>query len=456
MAADPPPPRTRSVRLTLVSLLLIPLLSLAALWGFIASVTLGNLIRYQNYNTVATTIIPSVTALEEALPVERAVTLVWLAGDRRSALVQNALAAARRNTDKYIPQVRNSILVIRGLLGAAALTRMNIFLTDLSGLAQIRAAVDSGADDTVTAFGAYTAISTAEYQFFSISSPPADPELSLMTQSAIAEARGQEFTGGAVSLIEGALARHGLMTQPERVLFAQQVGEQDLETGAMFALANPTMTAVFERAYDSPAYRSLRAIETQIEASPAGQPIPVNPTFQATAQAFEGEAMTGGQQIGAALAARSAHLHHSTVTELALAAGLGLAAVAASVFVMVRFGRRLRVELTDLYQSARQMANERLPRLVERLRRGEDVDIEEESPPLKPGKITETANVAQAFSTAVCCTVEKACARASTRSSSACPCGTSRCCTGSSACSTPWSGRPPIRPCCRTCSAWTT
>jgi len=31
MAADPPPPRTRSARLTLVSLLLIPLLSLAAL-----------------------------------------------------------------------------------------------------------------------------------------------------------------------------------------------------------------------------------------------------------------------------------------------------------------------------------------------------------------------------------------------------------------------------------------
>jgi len=157
---------------------------------------------------------------------------------------------------------------------------------------------------------------------------------------------------------------------------------------------------VFERAYDSPAYRSLQAIETQIEASPAGQPIPVNPaTFQPVAQAFQASAMAGGQQIGAALAARSAHLHNSTVTELALAAGLGLAAVAASVFVMLRFGRRLRVELTDLYQSARQMANERLPRLVERLHRGEDVDVQAESPPLKTGRITEIANVAQAFST---------------------------------------------------------
>jgi hypothetical protein len=84
MAADPPLPHTRSARLTLVSLLLIPLLSLAALWVFTASVALGNVIRYQHYNTVETTIFPSVTSLEKALPVERAITLIWLGGDRRS------------------------------------------------------------------------------------------------------------------------------------------------------------------------------------------------------------------------------------------------------------------------------------------------------------------------------------------------------------------------------------
>ena len=416
MAAEPPPPRTRSVRVTLVSLLLIPLLSLAALWGFTASVSLGNVIRYQHYNTIATTIIPSITSLEEALPAERAITLVWLGGDRQSALVQGALAAARRTTDRYTPQVRSSALAVRGLLSAAAITRMNIFLADLSGLGRIRAAVDSGAADTVTAFNAYGAISTAEYQFFRIASPAADSELSLMTQAAIAEARGQEFTGGAVSLIEGALARRGLMTPPERVLFAQMVGQQNLETGDMYSLANPTLAAVFARTYDSPAYRSLQAIENQIEASPASLPIPVNPAaFQTAAQTFQAEAMAGGRQIGAALAAQSARSHDSTVTELALAGGLGLAGVAASVFVMVRFGRRLRAELTGLYHSARQIADERLPRLVERLHRGEGVDVAEESPPLKAGKITETANIAQAFSTVQRTAVEAAVGQADLR-----------------------------------------
>jgi hypothetical protein len=135
-----------------------------------------------------------------------------------------------------------------------------------------------------------------------------------------------------------------------------------------------------EAASSLPAYQSLQAIENQIEASPADQPIPVNPVaFQATAQTIQAAVQSNGAQIGVVLAAKSAHLRDSTVTELVLAAGLGLVGVAASIFVVVRFGRRLRVELSNLYESARQMAHERLPRVVERLGRGEDVDVEAES-----------------------------------------------------------------------------
>src|SRR6516225_2968090 len=98
MAADPPPPRTRSARLTLVSLLLIPLLSLAALWGFTASITLGNVIRNQHYNTIDNAIAPSITALGLTLQGERAVTLAWLGSDRQSALMQGELQVMRHNT----------------------------------------------------------------------------------------------------------------------------------------------------------------------------------------------------------------------------------------------------------------------------------------------------------------------------------------------------------------------
>ena len=416
MPTDRPPSRTRSARLTLLSLLLIPLLSLAALWGFTASITLGNVIRYQHYDTVISAISPSVTGLEQTLPVERAITLVWLSSGRQSPLVQGELAAARRGTDKYVPGVRDAVRSVRGLLSAKAVDLMNAFVADLAELGRIRAAVDSGAYDPVTAYNAYGTISAAEIAFFQNASATSDPELSLMTQSAIAEARAQDATGGAISLIEGALSAGGIMPQPERVLFSQVVGQQNLETGDTFSLAPPVLTTLFKRVYELPAYRRLQATESQIEASPAARPIPVdNAAFQTTAQALQTAVMSNGAQVGAVLAAQSAQLHNRTVTDLVLAAGLGLVAVAASVFVMVRFARRLRAELSNLLDSARQMADERLPRVVDRLRRGEDVNVEEESPPLSTGRITETANVAQAFSTVQRTAVRAAVGQASLR-----------------------------------------
>jgi signal transduction histidine kinase len=415
MATDRPP-RTRSARLTLISLLLIPLLSLAALWGFTASITLGNVIRDQDANKVANTITPSVGALAETLAGERAASLAWLGDGRRSALIQGELQAIRHSTDTYAAAVRSSIMSVSGLLNATARTRLDQFLAELAGLGQIRAAVDSGADSQVAAYNAYSAITAAEYGAFHVTLPANDPDFSLAEQSGIAEGQAQDFTGGAVALLEGALAAGGLMAQPERVLFAETVGKQNLEISDMYSLADPALTPIYQQIYDTPAYHQLLATESQVEASPASRPIPVDyATFQATAQAIQASVLAAGPRLGSLLAAQAARLSDSLLTQLYLAAGLGLAAVLASVFVMVRFGRRLRVELTDLYDSARQMANERLPRLVERLRNGEDVDVQAESPPPKAGRITEIANVAEAFSTVQRTAVEAAVGQASMR-----------------------------------------
>jgi signal transduction histidine kinase len=397
MAAPSPPSRTRSARLTLISLLLIPLLSLAALWGFTASITLGNVVRNQHYNTLVNTITSSVTSLDQDLAVERALTLVFLGTGRRSP--RAPLLAARGNTDTAAAGVRSSLTSVRGLLGPAAVGELNTFLADVAGLPRIRAAVDSGADSKVTAFNSYAAISTAEWALFHIASPPSDPTLSLMTQAAIAATRAEDLSGGAISLIDGALAARGQMTQAERTLFAQVVGQQNAQIGDALVLAAPAQKADYERAFGSPAFQQLTAVENQVESSPDNRPLPVNPrAFQATATTLQQEMRTPLEQSAAVLAAQSARLRDSLQTELVLVGGFGLVAVLASVFVAVRFGRRLRVELTGLYDSARQVANERLPRLVERLRRGEDVDVHAESPLPQGGQITEIAHVAEAFS----------------------------------------------------------
>ena len=150
MATGPLPPRTRSARLTLVSLLLILLLSLAVLWGFTASITLGNVIRDQHYNKIATTPSrPSVSALAETLAGERAATLAWLVAWPPVCPLIQAAAAGRTAQHRHLTprRVRSSIMSVGGLLNAHGLrTRLDQFLAELACLGEIRAAVDSGAD----------------------------------------------------------------------------------------------------------------------------------------------------------------------------------------------------------------------------------------------------------------------------------------------------------------------
>ena len=212
----------------MAGLLLIPLLSLAGLWGFTASSTLGSVIRDQHYNTLVSTIGPSVIGLERTLEPERALTLLWLNADRRSPQLRTQLLAARRGTDAAVAAVHVAKASVRGLLGATGQAQLRHFLTELAGLAEIRVAVDAGTDSPVTAFTAYSAISSGEYGFLHSATPPVDPTLNLMTQASIAEARAEDFTAGAITLIKAALAVRGQLTGPERVLLDQVVAEQSL------------------------------------------------------------------------------------------------------------------------------------------------------------------------------------------------------------------------------------
>jgi signal transduction histidine kinase len=408
-------PRTRSARLTLLSLLLIPLVSLAGLWGLTASITLGNVIRDQHSSEIVTAIQPSAIALEQSLTAERTLTIAWLDTGRRSAQARAQLVAARHGTDGHVVAARNALTSIRGLESTQA--PLDHFLAELTGLGAIRAAVDSGAQTQVGAFNAYNAIDTARSAFYATGTPPGDSTLSLMNQAGIAGDEAEDLADGAVALINGAIAAHGQITQAEQVLLAEVVGQQQLKVGETLSLAPSALAPVFGSVFGSPAYQDLVATENQILATPAGHPLPIRPAaFQATTQAFQAATRSSLPSIGAAITAESARLSDGLLTELYLAGGLGLVAVVVSVLVAVLFGRRLGAELTRLYESARRMAEEQLPRLVEQLRRGEDVDVQAaESAPLPASRVTEISNVARAFSSVQRTAVEAAVGQASLR-----------------------------------------
>jgi signal transduction histidine kinase len=76
----------------------------------------------------------------------------------------------------------------------------------------------------------------------------------------------------------------------------------------------------------------------------------------------------------------------------------GCVAVAASLVISVRIGRELVVELVSLRNSALEIARRKLPRAMQRLRAGEELDIQAEAPP-GPASHDEIGQVGEALGT---------------------------------------------------------
>jgi signal transduction histidine kinase len=101
-----------------------------------------------------------------------------------------------------------------------------------------------------------------------------------------------------------------------------------------------------------------------------------------------------GGAIGGALGGPDTpHHDHQVVVDFVAVIGVGVAIVVAAVVMMGLFARRLSQDITDLEATARQLAEERMPELVERLRRGEQGVVPEE---ITPQLRTKTAEVARA------------------------------------------------------------
>ncbi len=150
---------------------------------------------------------------------------------------------------------------------------------------------------------------------------------------------------------------------------------------------------------DSPPYRQFQAMETQILAS-SGDRVPVTATaWNSATGAYLAATQKTEAANAATLSGLSASQSDGQVTEAVIVGGIGLAAVVASVFLLIWFGRKVTKDLTRLNTSVRDMAEERLPRVVGLLRRGEDVNVLAESPPPDASSISEVSTIAESFAT---------------------------------------------------------
>ena len=105
-----------------------------------------------------------------------------------------------------------------------------------------------------------------------------------------------------------------------------------------------------------------------------------------------------GLTLSDAIAGHSPNTQHGTVLiRIALAATIGLMAILIAAIVMGWFGRRLTRDVASMESAARRFADQQLPKLVERLRRGDQVELESELPAPPEARITEIGHAAAAL-----------------------------------------------------------
>ncbi|MFJ8076337.1 nitrate- and nitrite sensing domain-containing protein [Streptomyces sp. NPDC096176] len=394
-------PRPRTVRAKIISLLMVPVLSLLALWGFATVTTAQDVTRLRLTQRVEAEVGTPVALAVAALQAERRAALRRLTDptDERASALQ--LEASR--TDEAVRRLRLDdahTVADGGETPRVVAERLGRFVSLAGGLGPTRTAVLDGKISWDRTYENYTDAVTAAFE---VSGAVAGVQAGGSGSDArvlLEFARAGEMLARQDALLSSAQAGGTFEANRLRLFTGAAAARTTLAESAAADLRGPERAAWRELSAQ-PAYRQLRAAEDRVAASPAGRKA-------ATAVAADGwdrthSAVSDGMRDIAAQARRSAvdrsdPTSGGILTVAGAAVLLGLVAVVASLVISVRIGRALVVELITLRNSALAIARRKLPHAMRRLRAGEQIDIHEEAPPGTPA-VDEIGQVSEALGT---------------------------------------------------------
>ncbi|MFD1541643.1 sensor histidine kinase [Nonomuraea guangzhouensis] len=382
--------QNRSIRFKIFLLLLLPLLSLSALWGFALNLTVGDGQALLRANTLYQTIGVTSTDLGLQLQAERAQSAVAVT----TRQLTQELGAQRAGTDKSVARFQKSAVEA----GDAILPDLRGSLDTLNGelnrLGSIRADIDGGNSSRLTSLNEYNRVLDAIFRLYDhlISLP----DLQIFQQASSLQAMGnaREIIAREHALVSGALIDHRV-TEPELTEFTEYVATRKFLAARGQAGLDTALRKPYEQIFAGEAFRDFTAMETRIIAT--GAPPADAAAWNATVDRLTVQLDRLGVSSSEVLSGRALDAAGATMVKIGSAGGLGLIAVLASIIISVRFGRRLAGELAALRSAAVELSDERLPGLVDRLSRGEEVNVKEEAKPLKVSGAAEIVDVAKAF-----------------------------------------------------------
>ena len=407
-AADPADPvrplrlrlRPRSVRARIVSLLMVPVVSLMALWGFATVTTAQDVTALARWKQLDTLVLSPLDSSVTALQSERTAAAVYLAAPDPARA--DALRGRGRATDSALSALNDGIAAGAAddaAVGARLPARLAAFRTAEAGLGALRGRVAAGAVDWSAALADYDGVVDAAFGIDAAldsahAAVGSDPRVLLEL------ARARDLLAREDAAVQSALAG-GRMTSDQYQVFTGAAFARQVLADPAAADLSPADAAAYRAVEQSPGAAALLALEGTVRTSGAGGRA-VQGVSAAVWAGTAGDlqrryaAVESAAGTGAGTGADPFRLGAFTGNGAAVL--FGLLAVLLSLLISVRIGRGLVVELLGLRDSALDLAGRRLPETLRRLRAGEEVDVDAEAPLPEAGE-DELGQVGQALNT---------------------------------------------------------
>lgn len=392
--------RKRSIRFKLLTILLVPVVSLVAIWGFAATVTISRGLDLLRVNKVYDNVVLPLRTLTSSLQEERLLSLAVL-GSRRGSMTESAqLQQQRAQTNQALANLERQALAPDVQEATPALMRWQLdeLRDQLKWLSDIRVRVDGGNFTRLQTIEAYsTIIEDAQRVNDKLLIVP-DLDVIEQSKALTMLGRAREALSQQAALIAGVVAA-GRITGEERTAFTEMVTQRNLLYGLAFQQFDAELQQPYLEMQNSDTYTAFEAVERRVAKTVRlDRELPAEAsTWRATTEALIQRLEQLSLATNARVSERAVPTANAIFLQIAITAALGVVALGLTVFISMRFGRQLAAELVQLQQSALQLARERLPRVVARLRRGEDVDTESETRTLITSGTKEIDRVGEAF-----------------------------------------------------------
>ncbi|MFD0025998.1 nitrate- and nitrite sensing domain-containing protein [Streptomyces sp. NPDC058382] len=394
--------RGKSIRRKIVALLLVPLVSLTALWGFATYLTGREAGQLMSASTVVEKIGHPLEDTVRVIQDERRQTLVFLADPRASDALP-VLSRRRAATDRVVEQVNRSARQkdIRDALRPDAETELSSVLGAAEGLRTLRDSVDKRTIGRAKAMDYYNGLIDPCYRFLTGLHVMENVSMDKQVRALAGISRAREMLSREDALVASGLLA-GRLTAPE----LRQISDLVAKRGLLYEINLDVLPASerrrVEQYWASPDSEPLRTAEEKLIAQgPTKDPREVDAArWQEVAPPVLDRLANDSTEMNNRFQDRGRPAGYGVLIKAGVAGVLGFLALLVSVFVSVRIGRELIRDLSRLRKDAHEVSGVRLPSVMRRLAAGEHIDVETESPHLRYerdeiGQVGQALNILQ-------------------------------------------------------------